>query len=296
MSSKKERRRAKKRNDRVRDEAWESLERGRLDLALRLIQRAIDQAPGNARYWHDQGVILERRGRIGPAIDSFAQAVELSPRYADALRRLAHLVEGRGETERAIDVLERLVEVEPGKDEARERLARLRADVAPRRDVVGVAEPGSTGAGDEDEPPPVSRRTERYDWSALERELTKRGCCLLRGLLKALPGQQRFRDQTLPTPCWHASARPPSSSGYPGRRLRPYPRPRRRLALPVLRAPAAAPGAGAARGGLRAPRADREPLERPARAGGALPRAARGLPCPLPRGGADPHDAAPLPL
>ena len=174
MSSKKERRKAKKRNDKLRDEAWDAVERGKLDLGLRRIQRAVQHGPANALYWHDQGLILELCGDPGAAFRSLAYAVQLSPNYASALRKMADLSAECGTTDRAVALLKQVLAVVPDDRGALAELERLGAH----------ASPGAAIRGDPaDEHPPDSERTSRYDWVAIEAELTATGCCVLPGLL-----------------------------------------------------------------------------------------------------------------
>ena len=124
MSSKKERRKAKRRNDKLRDEAWAAVECGKLEFGLRLIGRAVERGPANARSWHEQGLIFKLCGKLVSAEQSLAEAVELSPNYAAALRELAALVAERGARRQALELLKRLIVVEPEDRAARAQIER----------------------------------------------------------------------------------------------------------------------------------------------------------------------------
>ena len=54
----KDRRRARK----LAEEAWESANVDNLDLAVKIIRRAVDTQPDNPVLWNDQGVLLLRAG------------------------------------------------------------------------------------------------------------------------------------------------------------------------------------------------------------------------------------------
>lgn len=175
MSSKRERRRSKKRNDDLRRQASDAVERGKLDDALHLIQLAVQRAPANARYWYDQGKIQLGRGERAAASRSFWSAVERSPSYAAALRELVELSTSDNDTSGTVDLLRRLVAVDPEDENARARLLALVGDEVALA-VVDEADPVTDA--------PSLERTSRYDWNEIETELTSKGCCLLPRLLK----------------------------------------------------------------------------------------------------------------
>ncbi len=133
----------------------EAARRGRLDQALRAIERALDEGPANARYWKDQGVLLRASGDPFGAERSLRHALELSPAYPEARAELEALLRERGD-ERA------LAELAGGSA----------ADGGP--EPVAVLELGA---------PPAIRYTGAVDWRAVHQELERRGACRLPGLL-----------------------------------------------------------------------------------------------------------------
>lgn len=114
MSSRKERRKAKRRNDRLRDEAWEALAGGRIEEACRRIERVVEAWPANARSWNDRGLILERSGDLRRAVESFRHALVLAPGFEEARRNLMRLGAGEPETEPAPAAAEEAVETAAG--------------------------------------------------------------------------------------------------------------------------------------------------------------------------------------
>lgn len=91
MSSRKEKARAKKHGDRLRCEAWEEFLAGNAAFAKKIIARAIEEGPGNSRYWKEQGQILLELGETRAAEHSWRQALELRPDYDEVRELLASL-------------------------------------------------------------------------------------------------------------------------------------------------------------------------------------------------------------
>ena len=89
MSSPRERRKARRRNRRLRDEAWAALREGRPDRARRLIAEVVVDWPLNARSWHDHGVIHLAAGQPREAESSLRHALQLAPSSASRPRASA---------------------------------------------------------------------------------------------------------------------------------------------------------------------------------------------------------------
>ena len=83
----KERRRARV----LAEQAWEAANRGNLDLAEKIIRRAVSTQEDNPVLWNDQGVILGLRQKDSEAAKSFAAALSLAPTFADPYAHLAAL-------------------------------------------------------------------------------------------------------------------------------------------------------------------------------------------------------------
>ena len=94
----KERRRARK----LADEAWQAAEDGNLDLAEKIIRRAVAARQDNPVLWNDQGAILALRQKEAEAADAFRAAISLAPTFAEPYARLAALRARQGFTAEAV--------------------------------------------------------------------------------------------------------------------------------------------------------------------------------------------------
>lgn len=146
MPSIKQRRRAKRRAEKLVDEAIEAASADQLHLADKLIQRALGAGPANARFWLEAARIAIQRGQPRRALRAAQRAVALSPGYAEAHQLLAELSPA---TTAAAAVAVPIVET---------------SDAVP--DDVHL-----------------TARTERYDWAALDGELTARGVARVPALI-----------------------------------------------------------------------------------------------------------------
>lgn len=102
MNSKKQREKNRRRANKLAREAWEAAEDQRIDLAIKIIQRAVDLNPANPVLWHDQGSLLVLFGDDGRAADSFEAALQLAPEFADAYACLAAIRARQGTIEQAV--------------------------------------------------------------------------------------------------------------------------------------------------------------------------------------------------
>jgi hypothetical protein len=92
MPSHKQRRRAKRHADKLIDEAIEAAASDRLPLAEKLIRRALDAGPANARFWLEYARLAVQQGLTRRAERAARRALELSPSYAEARALLDELV------------------------------------------------------------------------------------------------------------------------------------------------------------------------------------------------------------
>ena len=135
MPSIKQRRRSKRRAEKLVEEAIEAASSDQLHLAEKLIQRALSAGPANARFWLEYARIAVQRGQTRRAARAAQRAVELSPGYIEAQ-----------------DLLD---------------------EISPREQPVRETEPFVIEQPEEEAR--FTLRTERFDWSALEEELMARG-------------------------------------------------------------------------------------------------------------------------
>ena len=90
MNPRKQRQKDRRRARKLAEQAWEAVEDGNLDMALRIIRRAIDANPGNPLLWNDLGLLLVRRDE-SEAAAAFQSAISLAPDLAEAYAHLAEI-------------------------------------------------------------------------------------------------------------------------------------------------------------------------------------------------------------
>jgi hypothetical protein len=177
----KDRRRARK----LADDAWQAVEEGNLDLAEKIIRRAVDAQPDNPVLWADQGLILGLRDKAFEAVDAFRAAISLAPTYADAYAHLAALRLRQGFVREAVVLQTQAARFAPQNDSYSERLEAYRSlageetpqPVSPATKVPEVL-PADNPCGD------WSQRLLAIDWDTLSDRLTRDGCVLLPGVVE----------------------------------------------------------------------------------------------------------------
>lgn len=92
MPSIKNRRRAKRRAEKLVEESLDALDSGHDALADKLIQRALSAGPANARFWLEYARISQHRGFNRRAERAIRRALELSPDFTEARELLDQLV------------------------------------------------------------------------------------------------------------------------------------------------------------------------------------------------------------
>jgi hypothetical protein len=147
MPSTKQRRRSKRRAEKLVDEAIEAAAADELHLAEKLIQRALSAGPANARFWVEYARISVQRGLTRRAERAVRRALELSPDYGEARELLS--------------------EMSPPDSRA----------------IAATSKPNIEDSVEDDEPATFTERTFRFDWSEIEGELTTRGLVRLPSLL-----------------------------------------------------------------------------------------------------------------
>ncbi len=183
----KERRRARK----LATEAWDAAEAEDLDLAEKIIRRAVATQPDNPVLWSDQGMILRLRGKDREAEEAFRTALSLAPTYAEAHGQLGEMRARQGYLHDAVRLLEQAVHHAPNEARYTERLATYRALVAvptPLSEETPAEQPALKAGG-------LAATTESVwdgtaivaslDWTGIEERLTREGCALVPALLDA---------------------------------------------------------------------------------------------------------------
>lgn len=181
----KERRRARK----LADQAWDAVDVDNLDLAEKLIRRAVATQIDNPVLWHDQGMILCLRGNELEAEQAFRATLSLAPDFADAYAQLAAIHSRRSQLADAVALQQQAVTHAPENSEYRKRLESYRSLVG-QVDTQLLVKSGSslrieTEPRDRGFDELLASRLAEIDWSKLEGELTRNGCILVPRLMDA---------------------------------------------------------------------------------------------------------------
>jgi hypothetical protein len=194
MNLKRQKEKHRRRARKLAEEAWQAAEEGNLDLAEKIIRRAVATQIDNPVLWNDQGVLLLRRDREIEAEASFRAALRLAPTFADAYANLAALKARQGFPEQAVALQTRAVEHAPT-DLHRQRLADYQAQAGEARarlqgtapsavdDAVSPPSPAAPLPGE-----PVidwPARLSGLDWNGLGERLTRDGCATIPALVDA---------------------------------------------------------------------------------------------------------------
>src|SRR5262245_13650754 len=91
MNPKKRKEKDRRRARKLADEAWEAVDTGNLDLAEKIIRRAVAAQEDNPVLWNDLGLVLGMRENLAEAGDAFRTAISLAPTFAEPYAHLAAL-------------------------------------------------------------------------------------------------------------------------------------------------------------------------------------------------------------
>ncbi len=192
MNPKKQKAKDGRRGRKLAEQAWDAAHAGNLDLAEKIIRRAVAAQPGNPVLWTDQGAILVLRRNEAEAADSFRTALSLAPTFAEPYAHLATLRVRQGFVAEAVALQTKAVQHAPDNAAYAERLEAYRV-------LANRAEAPTTVAPASDIAPPVDHpsgerptRLAQWDWDGLTDRLTRDGCALIPGLVDA-PTCERLR-------------------------------------------------------------------------------------------------------
>src|SRR3954454_11875322 len=113
MNPKKQKAKDRRRARVLAEQAWEAVHQGDLDLAEKIIRRAVSAQEDNPVLWNDQGVILGLRRKDSEAAKSFAAALSLAPTFADPYAHLAALRLRQGRLDEALGLQGQAVKYAP---------------------------------------------------------------------------------------------------------------------------------------------------------------------------------------
>jgi hypothetical protein len=188
MNPKKQKAKDRRRARLLAEQAWEAANQGNLDLAEKIIRRAVAAQEDNPVLWNDQGMILDLRHNDAEAARSFAAALSLAPTFAEPYANLATLRMRLGRVEEALALQARAVTHAPQRGDYVQRLHAYQA-LAGRPPVHTAApEPVAAGAAEAPAGDPDTEWRQRLDtleWHALAARLTRDGYAVIAGLADA---------------------------------------------------------------------------------------------------------------
>lgn len=188
MNPKKQKVKDRRRARLLADQAWDAANQGNLDLAEKIIGRAVLTQEDNPVLWNDQGVILGLRQKDSEAAKSFAAALSLAPTFADPYAHLATLRLRQGHVGEAVGLQTQAVKYAPQRTLYAEQLQAYQAlagqlpahtDATTRATVAPTEVPAADPSND------WPRRLETLDWHALDNRLTRDGYAVIAGLADA---------------------------------------------------------------------------------------------------------------
>src|SRR5258708_32223692 len=194
MNPKKQKAKDRRRARLLAEQAWEAANQGNLDLAEKIIRRAVASQEDNPVLWNDQGLILALRCKDGEAAKSFTAPLSLAPTFADPYAHLATLRIRQGCVEEALALQTQAVRYAPQNVPYSEQLQayQVLAGRPPLRTVTpAVATVDTTEAQADDPSSDWSLRLGTLEWHALANRLARDGCAVIAGLIDA-PTCERF--------------------------------------------------------------------------------------------------------
>ena len=184
----KERRRARK----LAEQAWEAADAQNLDLAEKIIRRAVTTQPDNPVLWNDQGLLLGLRGKEREAEEAFRTALALASTYAEPFAHLAEMRARKGYLRDAVRLLEQAVQLAPDASSHAQRLEAYRAllgsPMEDRAEQGPVAAPVRSEVASSSTGPAALegfKKVAGLDWADLEQRLTRDGCVPIPALVDA---------------------------------------------------------------------------------------------------------------
>jgi hypothetical protein len=190
MNPKKQKEKDRRRARKLAEEAWDAVNADNLDLAEKIIRRAVAAQQDNPVLWNDQGAILARRQKEADAADAFRAAISLAPTFAEPYARLAALRVRQGFTAEAVALQAQAVRHAPDSAGYAEQLAAYQslADSEKPQAVIPPAQPAAARGEDRPAAEPVGewpKRLAACDWERLGERLTRDGCVVIERLLDA---------------------------------------------------------------------------------------------------------------
>jgi hypothetical protein len=184
MNPKKQKTKDRRRARKLAEQAWDAVHAGNLDLAEKIIRRAVAAQPDNPVLWNDQGVVLGLRQKDVESAESFSAALSLAPTFAEPYAHLAALRIRQGFAREAVALQTQAVKHAQQNAVYAEQLEAYRSLVERNDRLPATAAPALVHAADS----PRAHwplRLGKLDWHALDDRLTHDGCALIGGLVDA---------------------------------------------------------------------------------------------------------------
>jgi tetratricopeptide (TPR) repeat protein len=147
MNAKKQKIKDRRRARKLAEQAWEAVDAGNLDLAEKIVRRAVAAQIDNPVLWVDQGLILGLRGKEAESADAFRAAIGLTPTFAEPYAHLAALRFRQGFSAEAVALQTQAVKHAPDDAAKGERLAAYQAVADSERPRAFLPSPGFAGEG-----------------------------------------------------------------------------------------------------------------------------------------------------
>ena len=188
MTPKKQKAKDRRRARVLAEQAWEAANQGNLDLAEKIIGRAVSTQEDNPVLWNDQGVILGLRHKDSEAARSFEVALSLAPTFADPYAHLATLRLRQGHVEEALGLQIQAVKYAPQSARYAEQLQAyqtLAGQLPPHADSPAEAKVDPTEVPETDPYNDWPQRLGTLDWHALANRLTRAGYAVIASMVDA---------------------------------------------------------------------------------------------------------------
>jgi hypothetical protein len=186
MNPKKQKEKDRRRARKLADEAWEAASTGNLDLAEKIIRRAVAAQEDNPVIWNDQGVLLARRQKVSEAAESFRCALSLAPTYAEPYAHLAAIRIRQGFANEAVALQTQAVKHAPQNHEFAKQL-QVYLTVAGKQptalETAAGASPVIAPPNSTDTPANWAAEVETLDWHNLGERFTRDGLAVIADLV-----------------------------------------------------------------------------------------------------------------
>ncbi len=179
MNPKKQKLKDRRRARKLAEEAWAAIEDGNLDLAEKIIRRAVLAQEDNPVLWNDQGMILNLRGKEAEAASAFRAAITLTSDYAEAYANLAAMRFRQGFANEAFRLQSQAVEHDPENATYSRQLEAYRSMTTPGMNQPKVVSDSSAIARENPPPTEWAAKLDMLNWDHLSDQLTREGCVLI---------------------------------------------------------------------------------------------------------------------